>query len=215
MADALAAVTDDRKNTPVDIFQPWELAALLQHAHKRVRHLIYLGAFAGLRTIELHRLDWSAIHLRPSKAHPFGHIVVAGNIAKQHRTASRRVIPIQENLAAWLADTKDKTGKVSTYCSEEMISQAITNVINAVNRERKKHGLPLLSRPKNGCRHSYGSYRLPVINSVDLLSIEMNNSPDEITNSYHELIDPDRLPEYWGIRPDHGDKVVSLGSAVA
>lgn len=222
VADALEAVTDDRRARPVAIYQPWELSALLHHAPTHLRFLIALGAFAGIRTKELHRLDWSHIHLaalpdpkavgRPSQTppqkpaeppvpYPHGFIEVPGHLAKQHRTAARRIVPIQPNLAAWLDDARLLTGRVSKYAEDKALSAAVTTLTLRLNAQRKKHRLPAISRPDNGARHSYGSYRLPLIGNVDLLALEMNNSAAEIIRDYRELVHPDRVPEYWAIVP--------------
>lgn len=200
-ADALELVTDDRRAKPVAIFQPWELAKLLHHAPPDLRRLIALGAFAGLRTIELHRLDWSALHWDPSPGYPHGHVEVRGDVAKQHRTAQRRIVPLQPNLLAWLEDARFLVGRVSTYASDRGLSAAVSRVLTAVNQVQKKHRQPLLSRPDNGARHSYGSYRLPVLGNVDLLALEMGNSRQEINRDYRELVHPTRVPEYWTIVP--------------
>jgi integrase len=53
-----------------------------------------LGAFAGLRAAEMARLDWSAIDLDRR---------IITIRADQAKTASRRLVPITENLAAGLA----------------------------------------------------------------------------------------------------------------
>jgi hypothetical protein len=217
-ADLLEAVTDDRRTRAVEIFQPWELSKLLAHARPRLRYLIALGAFAGLRTIELHRLDWSSIHLAPlpepdgkapapTPGYPHGFIEVKGNVAKQHRTAQRRIVAIQPNLAEWLEPARFLKGRVSPYAADQALSAAITSTIDQINEVQDKHRQPKLSRPANGARHSYGSYRLPVLGNVDLLALEMNNSAEEIIRDYREVVHPDRVPEYWDIRP-RTEKVV-------
>jgi integrase len=200
-ADALDLATNDRRGSPVEIFQPWELIKLLAHAPPHLRYLISLGAFAGLRTIEIHRLDWSAIHFASSPGYPHGFIEVGGNVAKQHRTAARRIVPMQPNLASWLEPARFLTGRVSRYAADQAMSAAITGVIDRLNVAQKKQRRPLLNRPANGARHSYGSYRLPVLGSLDLLALEMGNSAQEILHAYRELVHPDRVPEYWAIEP--------------
>jgi integrase len=199
-ADALESVTDDARGA-VQIFQPWELSTILALAPDRLRPFIALGAFAGLRTIELHRLDWSAVHFQPAPAYPHGFIEVRGSVAKQHRAAARRIIPMQPNLAAWLEAGQFKTGRISHYATDKAISDAITKHIREINTERERHKQPPISRPDNGLRHSYGSYRLPVLGSVDALALEMNNSPQEIFANYREVVHPDRVPDYWSIAP--------------
>jgi hypothetical protein len=93
------------KNRATQIFTPLEIAKLLAAASPDYLPCIAIGAFAGLRSAEIERLEWSAIDLAGR------HIIVGANEAK---TASRRVIPIQENLVSWLAPYAGRNGKVWT-----------------------------------------------------------------------------------------------------
>jgi integrase len=93
--DLLARVEKrSEKPTPVEIFTANQLAALLKHASPEFAPCLALGAFAGLRSKEILPLDWSDVERRP------GFIEVAAHKAK---TAARRIVPISDNLARWLA----------------------------------------------------------------------------------------------------------------
>src|SRR6266545_964585 len=90
----------------VEIFTPAEIARLLEAARANFPDFLpclAIGAFAGLRSAEIERLEWSDIHL----AEKF--IVVGASKAK---TASRRIVPIHDNLAAWLAAYASRQGRV-------------------------------------------------------------------------------------------------------
>jgi integrase len=78
---------------PVSIFTPESIASLLKKADATLRPYLALGAFAGLRTAELQRMDWSEIDLDR------GFITVAASKAKTRR---RRLVPISDNLKLWL-----------------------------------------------------------------------------------------------------------------
>ena len=78
------------------IYSTKEIAKLLSAATPEFLPCIAIGAFAGLRSAEIERLEWADIDL------PGGHIIVGAEKAKN---ASRRVIPINDNLAAWLRVT--------------------------------------------------------------------------------------------------------------
>ena len=85
------------RNGDVEIFTPVEIARLLEAARAKFPDFlpcIAIGAFAGLRSAEIERLTWQDIDLTAR------HIIVAASKAK---TASRRIVPIHDNLAAWLA----------------------------------------------------------------------------------------------------------------
>src|SRR5262249_49573261 len=47
----------------IEIYAPKEMTALLAHAPKAFLPVLALGAFAGLRTAEIQRLDWRHVDL--------------------------------------------------------------------------------------------------------------------------------------------------------
>lgn len=77
--------------TEIEIFTPEEMERLLLTSHARILPLMAIGAFAGIRSAEVRRLDWSDIKWDR------GHIEIAGRKAK---TRSRRLVPLPENLKA-------------------------------------------------------------------------------------------------------------------
>src|SRR5882724_6939803 len=89
-----------------EIFSVDELAALLNEAQASapdVVPMLAIGAFAGLREAEIKRLDWAEVDLRR------GFIEVKADKAK---TARRRIVRIQSNLAQWLAPSSAMIGVV-------------------------------------------------------------------------------------------------------
>jgi integrase len=62
-----------------------------------------IGGSAGLRPAEVHRLTWDAVNLEER------HISVSANASK---TASRRLVPICDNLLAWLLRAPKRVGLV-------------------------------------------------------------------------------------------------------
>ena len=50
-------------NNGVEIFTPQELSMLLAVADERMIPFLTIGAFAGLRSAEIERLDWSKVNL--------------------------------------------------------------------------------------------------------------------------------------------------------
>ena len=80
----------------IAIFRPKQLADLLDAVDEEAKLYFTLGAFTGLRSAELVRLEWDDVNLAR------GHIQVAKDKAK---TATRRLVPIQPNMARWLART--------------------------------------------------------------------------------------------------------------
>jgi integrase len=93
-ADLLTSVKRRKeKKAPVEILTAKELTALLEHATPEIARCFALGAFAGLRSEEILRLEWSDVTRRP------GYVEIAADKAK---TAARRLVPITDNLSRWL-----------------------------------------------------------------------------------------------------------------
>ena len=202
-AATLGAISEERG--AIGIFKPWEMAAILAAAPEALLPCIAIGGFAGVRTKELCRMEWSAVQLdRTSPEFPHGFIEISKAIAKQHRTAARRLIPIQPNLAAWLAPYRFKTGPISPYAIQTSLCRALSRVVEKLNDRERQARRREIGRPENGLRHSYATYRLPKLNSAAALKMEMNNSESEIIANYRELAPPDDVAAWWNITPSTG-----------
>lgn len=169
---------------PPEIFSVDELRALLEAANRvapDVLPMLALGAFAGLREAEIQRLDWSEVDLAR------GHIEVKAAKAK---SARRRIIPMQPNLAAWLQPYSGMTGRV--------VSAGARRKFGRVRKAAK------LNRwPNNGLRHSFASYRLAAIHDAPRVSVELGHtSPQMLYSTYRELVLPQEAERYWKIEPN-------------
>lgn len=164
--------------TPVTIFTPENIASLLNKADETVRPFLAIGAFAGLRTAELERLDWSEIDLDR------GFITVAASKAK---TRQRRLIPISENLKLWLMPLKQEAGAI---CVQKDPQRSAARFCDG------------FQWAKNGLRHSYISYRLAVLNDTARVALEAGNSPDVIFAHYRELVTPETAKAWFSVTPD-------------
>jgi integrase len=161
----------------VEIYTPEEMRCILKQARKDVVPFVAIGAFGGLRTSEIMRLDWSEINLER------GFILVRGMKTK---TAARRLVPISETLRAWLLPYAMKEGPVVAVC-EGRVNQLL--------------GEPGMPRKHNALRHSYLSYRLAQINDAPKVAMECGNSPKMIFKHYRELVAPEAATEWFGIMP--------------
>ena len=171
-----------RNNVAVEIYTPAELEKLFAAAHKSFRLVIALGAFAGLRSAEIERLDWSEIDLAG------GMIEVK---AEKTKTASRRLVPIVPNLTAWLKPLAKKAGAIWPHSHpffHERQREAAT-------------GAGLAAWKPNGLRHSFISYRLAQVQSAPQVALEAGNSPTMIFQHYRELVKPDAAKKWFAIKP--------------
>jgi integrase len=176
-----------------EIFSVDELTALLNAAQSKspdVVPMLTVAAFAGLRDAEIKRLDWSEIDLKR------GFIEVKASKAK---SARRRLIRIQPNLAVWLAP----------YTS---ISGAIVPTNARTKIDRVWHAAGLQRWPLNGLRHSFASYRLAATNDAASVAAELGHTSTKMLYStYRELVRPEEAERYWKIAPAApADNVISL-----
>lgn len=185
--------------TEIEIFTPAELQSILSVAPARVATCIALQAFAGIRTAELFRLTWSDLERRN------GHIEITADKAK---TASRRLIPITENLQAWLKSAQRQGNKVWPVTQSEYYS-SLTDTARLANKAKVKMlGLKTASKPaapaawkKNALRHSFISYRVAESKDAAAVALEAGNSPKMIFEHYRELVTPEEAKEWFGILP--------------
>ncbi|MDB4746230.1 tyrosine-type recombinase/integrase [Verrucomicrobia bacterium] len=159
------------------IWEPDELRRLLSAAHLEIVPFLAIAAFAGLRTSELCRLDWSNVSDR--------HIIVTKPDSK---TRARRTIPILANLESWLSVHRRTKGKVVPY----------SNVTNQLLKVASNAGLDWR---KNALRHSFGSYRLALIDNENMVAREMGNSPTVIYSSYHAARTKSQASDWFSIVP--------------
>ena len=192
-ADDLPRVKETAQ--PIAIYSPVEMAKLLHHAEEDVRPFLAIGAFAGLRTAEILRLDWSEVDLAG------GLIEVKATKAK---TASRRLVPISPNLKQWLAPLHQGTGKV-------IVIQELSYRLRKLTAKESvgfkwKH---------NALRHSYISYRVAQVQNVAQVALEAGNSPKVIFSNYRELVKPADAVKWFSIEPETPANVIAVPLPVA
>jgi len=165
----------------VSVFTPEQMRTILHAAPPHLVPILAIGAFSGIRMAELARLDWSAIDLERR---------IIQVRAGQAKTASRRVIPVTPNLAAWLAPLP-RRGKVvaSSETAREMTALA------------RSLGI---AWPRNVLRHSFISYRIAIVKSADQVALEAGNSAAIIFRHYRELVTEETANEWFSIRPEEG-----------
>jgi integrase len=179
----LLAVVEKRTgpSSEIEIFTPEELRELLAAAPDRAATCIALQAFAGIRTSELFRLTWKDVERRRD------HIEITAGKAK---TASRRLIPVCDNLAAWLRQADRQKERVWPVTASEYYAQQA--------RAAKAAGVAWKA---NALRHSFISYRLAQTKDVAEVALEAGNSANMVFRHYRELATEAEAAEWFGIVP--------------
>jgi len=121
--DAVARAKDG--DGEIEIFTPAELAEILSAADAALIPFLTLGAFAGVRHAEIQRLDWREIQFEAG---------IVEIRAKTAKTASRRTIPLLDNLRAWLEQHRAPGGPV---CKYQNAASEIDDLVRRINEARR------------------------------------------------------------------------------
>jgi integrase len=178
------------KAAPVEIFSPAELAKLLKNASSELAPCLALAAFAGLRSEEILRLEWQDVERRE------GFIEIAAHKAK---TATRRLVPIADNLASWLVVVPRYSERVWRH-SKAWFFEAMRDAASDGKIKWKQNAL----------RHSFISYRLAEIQDVNRVALEAGTSPQMIFRHYRELTTPKQACTWFAIAPETAANVVPI-----
>jgi len=173
--------------TTIGILTVDQTARLLESTTPELVPYIAIGAFAGLRRAELERLDWQEVDLQS------GLIEVTASKAK---SARRRFVKIQPNLARWLQPQARSSGNVTPPNYRELLDMA-----------RKAAGIT--DWPQNALRHSFASYHLARFNDAAALALELGHTNSNLVfQHYRQLVKPKQAERYWEIAPAAAGKKV-------
>jgi len=208
-----------KASTTIGILSPEQFAKVLEAASEATLPYWLLGGFAGLRRAEIERLEWKDVHFDSAKYRAFTQSVASGykeaiEKAKEEwrksalievpalkaKTASRRFVQIQDNLAAWLEPYIGRTGNVCP-----------PNLRKLLEADRTAAGLK--SWPSNALRHGFASYHLAKFNDQAKLAIELGHTDQELLHRhYRELVKPEQAEKYWNIRPAAQTNLVAISA---
>lgn len=192
-ADSMRVEPTDGGETA--IYSPTEFRTLLESAEGPMRALIAIGGFAGLRTAELLRLDWSDVWRRP------GYVEVT---AKKSKTRARRLVEICPALAAWLRPfSKFKTGPLWEMPSWKAGENKFHQAFGKLCEESK------VNRARNALRHSFCSYRYALSNENEVASLA-GNKPNIIFKHYRQLATKKEAKAWFANRPAKSANVIEL-----
>lgn len=168
---------------PPGILTPDQLCTLLDLTTTELLPVLVIGAFAGIRMAEIHRLEWKDIDLQRGFIH-------VG--ADKSKTAKRRLVKIEPVLASWLASYSDRAGKVWEH----------TEGYWWVNMREILAEAKLTDWPDNALRHSYASYWLAKYQNANELALYMGHTTTAVIfQHYRELVTPDEADRYWKLFP--------------
>jgi len=169
----------------VQIWTPEEAKLLLDQALPEELPFFAIAMFSGIRTCEICRMDWSQVRPHPDPDESHIEVKAAGS----KKQLGRRIVPILPALAAFL----EKTGVPKSG-----------RIVPNSNMQTRQELLALrtgLDWKYNGCRHSFGSYRMADIKNVYQVAEEMGNSPAMVKKHYFQAVTKAEAARFWAIRP--------------
>jgi integrase len=165
---------------PPGILSPEQVARLLESASEETLPYWALGAFAGLRSAEIERLEWH--HIKWDER-------LIEVSALSSKTASRRLITMLPNLFEWLKPYRNHQGSI---CPPNHYQRMI--------EDRRNAGIT--NWPSNALRHSFASYYLAAFKDAPALSLELGHvRPQTVFAHYRELVRPSEAERFWRIVP--------------
>lgn len=167
-----------------------EFLAVAEESLPEIAVALAIKFFAGLRTSELFKLDWSDINAR--------RIVVKGQHAK---TRQRRIVTVADNLEKWIARYPGKGGITSRHDNAwhrdlQTLGESVT-----ARRQLADKSAPVFSLPPNAARHCFCSYHYELYRNENLTAAEAGNTPAVIFRNYRSLVTPVDAVAYWQIVP--------------
>lgn len=186
-----------KKGGSIGIYNPQEFATLLHYVDERFLPFVALGGFAGLRSIEILRLEWKDIWFAK------GYVEVGRDKSK---TATRRLAPICSALEQWLKPYAKKEGPVLPDIRNEVhFTRLFAAAKSTLNDEK---GKPRVELVHNGLRHSFCSYRMAVTKSAPQVALEAGNSPKMLFEHYRELVTEAEGKEWFALTPAKVQKML-------
>ncbi|MFZ3377607.1 MAG: hypothetical protein WA183_18825 [Chthoniobacterales bacterium] len=153
----------------VAMFTPEELQMIIENTRTVWLPWVLISAFAGIRTFEVLRMDWSSVRWEQKL------IDLPPEVTKVNE---RRIIPMCDALIQNLAPWRDARGPV---CEDKVPQREIEQILAKVKAAR-----PNFRWKHNALRHAYGSYRTALTQNVPQVALEMGNSVHMVKRHYLE-----------------------------
>lgn len=193
------------KSKPIEIFSPQELSEFLAAAERQVRLGLVIGAFTGIRSAEMLRLNWENFNWAEE-------IIDIG--VDQTKTASRRLVPILPPLVEWIKPHAKPFGRVLTYSLPVCLAEAFATVAAKATKARGA-GQPPLKWKQNALRHSYASYRLAMTNDAAAVALELGNSPEKLFKNYRKVVTRSQAIAWFNVMPEVASNIVPIKFAAS
>jgi len=156
---------------------------------KRLEAYLLIGGWLGLRPSEIQRLTWEAFDWQTNYCH------VPPDVARKNK--SERYIPMDERLSKrlhklFLASGKKLSARCCAFRCREFLS------VLARDKSVCEHW------PTDVLRHSFCSYRIAVVKSLEQVATEADNSPAILKSNYRRPLRHEDGLAWWALLDDEG-----------
>jgi integrase len=184
----LKGIDKPKGDTKPEVLTVEQTVRLLETASPEILPYFAIGAFAGLRTSEIERLDWRDIDFEEKE------IAVNGEGHK-----SERHVDMLPNLREWLLPLRKHSGKITPKNFRKHFDSA-----------RKAAGI--VPWPDNSLRHSYASHHLKRFGDDAHTRLQMGHWRDStvLFAHYRRAVTRRNAERYWNIRPAQSEKIVQM-----
>ena len=169
----------------IAVYSPEQVGSMMASAETHEPELVpflAISFFAGVRRSEVLRMNWSFVHLDKK------YIRLPKTITK---TRQGRHIPIEPNLALWLAPHARTEGPIVPFSKDVLRTRE--------RRLQSKHHVPCI---KHGPRHCYGTFWLAMHGNIDRLMLSMGHTDFETTQEhYAKAATQKEAMAFWNIHP--------------
>ena len=158
-----------------------EVRRLLHAADGLVLPEAAINAFAGIRPGEIGRLAWENVD--------FEHREIDVKAGKS-KTGQRRIVRMSDNLLAWLAPFRDRTGPIVPHDTR-------------TRYENTRERAGLTRWPHDCLRHSYASHHLAMHEDAAALALQLGHTTTElIFRHYRRVVSKREAEAYWKLYPE-------------
>jgi integrase len=202
-AERVDRLRKPKRSKPIETFTPIEMLAWIANIKSEFLPWLLIGGFSGIRSEEISPDPTS--HKDGLRWEDFNW---TQRVVKVRRETAKldepRIVPIAENLFAWLEPWRGHGGLVCPHSPTKRETSRLSK-ISGIEIDGR---VVRLNWKTNALRHSYGSYRLAIIKNRPQLAEEMGNSPTMIREHYNEAKTEEEARAWFAIAPREPKNVV-------
>ena len=155
-----------------------EMRALLQNATPKTLPWIVLGAFAGIRSAEIERMDCEDIDWNANLILVHSKRVGRGKI----RAHNDRTIPMTENLKSWLSPFRTCSGNILHSLGVKNIYEDLDNITKRIRQSNTD-----FEWKPNANRHSFATYYLALTGDASQTALACGHNPTMLLRRYKTI----------------------------